>query len=563
MFRPLLAALLLSTPISAQTLRFVGVLGNSGEQGSTLVRFSGSPASGLGVAYDRFGSLWDRGGNASLNRYAPDGRLLASYPLPKVRGSLGDVDSLVLLGDTLLLKLDNKLYSLPVDGPAGTAPASLNIQAMRLSLGSHDGWAVASAGRKIFLVNACGETRHITEAPDLPHDVEAGPEGGIYARLNPGVFRLDSTAAPAKRGPWTSPGERLQFLGSHWFGSASHGTIRRFDTSLDPDPGVVLGGASGFFIGYVEGNYDVYNNRGLAYLGGSLFAASGIEGVLNLLEWDAAKERLTPIRRIGSLISCQGLALDAEGRIWQHSGIWQWTDDPAAPRRLSVSPADTPGSFPAVLLNQSIAVLPGIRNGKPVIHFGPLTDPLRISENAATLPRDTVATALINTGNRPTLIALPFSGKGRAILLNGNGEPAGDGGEFTLPLQALTSLSSNGSNTLFAAADGQVVELHHLEGQWKEIHRWKSWDAEPDASFGPTLHLCYSQGRLWISDSARHRVLCFDAVTRKLLASFGSPDLSGDSLSTLNNPQVITANGDRAIFFDAANQRLIRLEFAP
>ena len=53
-----------------------GVLGNSGEQGAGLVRFGEQGARGIGVAVDRFGSLWDRAGKGVLNRYASDGRSL-------------------------------------------------------------------------------------------------------------------------------------------------------------------------------------------------------------------------------------------------------------------------------------------------------------------------------------------------------------------------------------------------------------------------------------------------------------------------------------------------------
>ena len=67
--------------LQAEVIPCDGILGNSGEQGASLVRFEGAVASGMGIVCDRYGSLWDRGG-AALNRYAVDGRLLASYQLP-------------------------------------------------------------------------------------------------------------------------------------------------------------------------------------------------------------------------------------------------------------------------------------------------------------------------------------------------------------------------------------------------------------------------------------------------------------------------------------------------
>ncbi len=68
-------------------------------------------------------------------------------------------------------------------------------------------------------------------------------------------IRVDPEASEAECGPFTFPGDRPQWLSGNWFGHGNHGTIRRFDEQLSPAHGVVLGGASGSFIGYVEGNY--------------------------------------------------------------------------------------------------------------------------------------------------------------------------------------------------------------------------------------------------------------------------------------------------------------------
>ena len=85
--RPMCAVLMTAwlaataTGLRAEHIVCDGILGNSGEQGVAIIRFPGGATSGLGIVCDRYGSLWDRGGTA-LNRYAPDGRLLASHKLP-------------------------------------------------------------------------------------------------------------------------------------------------------------------------------------------------------------------------------------------------------------------------------------------------------------------------------------------------------------------------------------------------------------------------------------------------------------------------------------------------
>src|SRR5688500_4347320 len=106
----LLSGYLLVAGVHGATLTSDGVLGNSGEQGSTLIRFNGEPATGLGIAYDRFGTVWDRAGKGTLNRYTLDGRLIAQYRMP---AQMGVTDQVVLAGDTLVFLLQRRLYTLP------------------------------------------------------------------------------------------------------------------------------------------------------------------------------------------------------------------------------------------------------------------------------------------------------------------------------------------------------------------------------------------------------------------------------------------------------------------
>jgi len=66
---------------AAETLRFEGVLGNSGELDRPVTFGSmARETRGLGAAYDAAGGvLYDRAGSGTLNAYALDGRLLAQF----------------------------------------------------------------------------------------------------------------------------------------------------------------------------------------------------------------------------------------------------------------------------------------------------------------------------------------------------------------------------------------------------------------------------------------------------------------------------------------------------
>jgi hypothetical protein len=542
---------------TADSIRCVGVLGNSGEQGPTLVRFAGKAASGMGVVCDASGSLWDRAGTDRLNRYAVDGRLLGSYPLTD-SGGAHDHDRLVLIGDVLLMKLGNKLFTLGTDSPAGTLPTPLAVEANRLSFNTHDGFAAAAMGRRVVLVNAAGETKTVGESEHDIGDIEIGPEGNIHVFSNNHLYQVGGHQT---NGPWPSPGNFPQWLGGHWYGSAWHGTIRRFNAGLMPEPGVVLGGASGSFIGYVEGNHELNDGRGLAHLRGPLFAASGSEGVMHLLEWQP--DRFKILRRIGATFSCSALSIDGKNRIWHRAGYWEWNDGPDTPLRHSTPPPDEPGFFGAVTLSSGVAVAPAIRWKNKVLYSSTAGGAARLSDLAA-MPDGAVACAAFPLDGRNALWIANARGEGNVCFVGNEGTHEGQAGDFHLetrpPLDGLTSLTA-GDGILYAASNGQIIELALEQKSWSEVRRWNGWGEAPADRFGETLHVAFHDDRLWVSDTARQRVICFDSKTRQPLAIFGETDKAGDTLATLDSPRAIAVRGSLAVLFDSGNQRLMRLEW--
>lgn len=558
----------------AAELRCAGILGNSGEQGATLVRFSEKPATGMGVVFDPQGGLWDRGGDGALNRYALDGRLLGSWKIPSAKPSHLR-DGIVLVGDTLLFKSEKKLFTLPFTAPPGTAPKALSVEVTHLSTRAHDGWVAAAnevaKQREVFLVNAAGEKKPVATIDAPLFSVEVGPEGGVFAHVHSAknenqIVRLDGAAPADARGPWAYPGNRLQWLAGHWFGVADHGTLRRFSPDFKPAPGVVLGGASGSFIGYVPCNYEIESANGLAHLGGNLYAVSGRYGVLHLLDWQPADLRFEIIRRIGAVQSCPSLGLDGEGRVWFHGGIWQWTDGPDAPLQHGVPPPTAPGAFATMMSDDDEVFAVGTQNNKGMWFTGKLDGPTRRFDVGDLMPKDSIAAALVPWDKKRALLAVDAAGKGAAIFVDlGNKSGRTTAGQVEMqaktPLQALTTLAATDRNTLLAAADGHVIEFAAAGNTWTETRRWNSWGDGKD-SFGKRIFAAFSKGRLWISDSEKHRTLCFDLATaeRALIATFGTSGMPGDDLAKLNSPLAIAANGSRAVVFDSGNQRLVRLE---
>jgi hypothetical protein len=119
-----------------------------------------------------------------------------------------------------------------------------------------------------------------------------------------------------------------------------------------------------------------------------------------------------------------------------------------------------------------------------------------------------------------------------------------------------TSLAMRDANTLLGAGDGQVIEMARDGVNWKETRRWNT---VPDGTFGSRIYITAEAGRLWISDTEKHRVLCLNAADESLLASYGKKREAGNDLAHLDDPQVIEARDNRAVVFDSGNQRLVKL----
>jgi len=553
----------------AETLVCDGILGNSGEQGMTLIRFGkadpkgavtgGAPA-GMGVAVDRFGSIWDRGGEGVLNRYAPDGRLLGSYT---IAGGNGRGDQLTLAGDTLVILVDNKVFTLDVNAESGSAAKPLIKEAQCLSFGS-SGTKIAAfyKGEVSELDVANGESKPLFKVKDC-HMLEVVPAGKawiVYVGTNGMIQKFVDGKEVTEGWPKKSPGERFQFVDGAFYGHAWHGTIRKFSADLEPDPGVILGGSRSTINGHLDQNSDLSNGRGMAKVGADLFAVSGHGGVLHLMRWDGSRRQMELVRRIGALSHCNALGLDKNGTVWCHHGTWAWSDKPDAPLLNGVNALERLGQ--AVMLDGERVVAPGLMWGKPSFVFGDIVKEVKTErvEKECALKLHFAGSAVLKTAKGLLLIAIDEKGNGQSFRIGADGKYNADAGAVVLktepPVKEWTSLAMKDETTLLAGGDGAVIELTQAgEGEWKEIRRWSRWDGD---KFGARVVICSDAGRLWVSDSARERVLVFDAAG-KPLASFGTTDKKGRSLSTLDVPQRIMASGNRAVVFDSGNQRLVKL----
>ncbi len=354
----------------AAELRLAGVLGNSGESGETLVTFSGRAAPGMGPVVDAANTIWERGGAAQLNRYALDGRLLATYPLPV---STDRKDRIASVGGHLALKIRDSLYRLPIDAPAGTKPERLEVKATAMSSSAHEGRVViCDAGELSWLDCATGKRTSVARVGEDARFLFVDEDGAIFAFDRKQVSAWKG-GKPVAGFPKAFKGERPRKIGKWWYAHAWHGTIFRYNSAFEPEPGVVLGGASGTFIGYLPESSDLKHGCGLAHVRDDVFAVSGLEGVVQLLQWRDDEDRFHIVRRLGALCGVDALALDAVGNIWTPRGSWRWSDTPDAPHTLGdVSPVHT--TQPVVLGGETLCFIKNHYNRHFMGVHGPFID---------------------------------------------------------------------------------------------------------------------------------------------------------------------------------------------
>lgn len=553
--------LLFSVLAQAATITCAGVLGNSGEQGEALVRSNTNGASGIGVVCDRFGTLWDRGGMGTLNRYALDGRLIAQYKMPN--GNNRDADAITLAGDTIIICINGQLYQLPITAPSGSEAKAMDVKADRISSNAVKNTIALGRGGELGLLDVTtGKVQIVGQYKGGLMGIEMDANGALYPITDWVIHKVVNGQEVTEGWPKGMPGERPQLVDGFWYGHTWHGTVKRYTAEMDPAPGVVLGGASGSFIGHLDENAELTNGRGMAKVRDGLYAISGMGGVLHLLSWQEDKQQFTIIRRIGSIPNCPTLGLDSLGNVFFQAGAWKWNDTPDAPQLLGVNGVEEMGQ--AVMLDNDCIVLPGYLWGKPIIYCGPLTSEVsgwRI-EGQCAMPRGLVGSAVYKAQNELVLLTITKNGQGQSFFINANGGYRGERSPVTLqvatPVQAWTSLGMKNADTLLGAADGYIVEFARNGNDWKETRRWNTWGT--GERFGGRIYLSTNAGRLWVSDRERHRIVVFDLASGNQLALFGKSDSKGTDLASLAYPETLTACKDRAIVFDSGNQRLMKLQ---
>lgn len=611
--------LLCAVPAFAQQLEFSGILGNSGVAGDGLVRVNIAlkerDGSGLnsGVYLDRDWRVWTSAGDA-FNCLTFDGRLVRRYPLEPV-GSRIDTPAFAALDGRLyafghLPKPDPKtrsdvaLFALPLNGAATAAVATATFpeipshQTGVLCPSPHAGgllmaFATSTAGAGEIAIEAYAPgTQARTRLFSLPGNyaraLAADPAGealfvgGYFGKYvggshhQPNVHEILKVgwdgAVRWRRECLETPANPTQFRGvvSHAGGAlwdtAHYGFLARFDVNGSTEPGKVA--SWDMRIPYVSQVLDVRRAAGLLPPVGP---AETLDPVLlanhspehaYLAVWDDAAQAIELQQRYGSLPDVRALALSPEG--WVNvstEGLqfwWQFDDAANAPPRFANhSAACTPGVFrddwvSALAKSLPITSRPALGRDSAQRSHGNLAPFNAVGYTVARESAKPLAYATDGTTNgiwRASMDARTWAPVGWKLLMVAGG-----------PVVVTGDIALLGGGRLAVADFGSVALLEPDGDGLKLVQRLSRWGNGEGDHFGGVLRLAADGVNLIVADTARHRVLWFDAQTLRLITQAGQTDVAGTSVDAFDRPTAVAIAGKRAVVYDAGNQRVVKLQ---
>jgi hypothetical protein len=170
--------------------------------------------------------------------------------------------------------------------------------------------------------------------------------------------------------------------------------------------------------------------------------------------------------------------------------------------------------------------------------------------DALEIPKDVVGVALYRelTGKRGGWRLLVLGGAGQTkvheIAEDRRNPWRKDLGSVVLrvatPVKAYTAVTMKDSETLFAAADGQIIEFGRDGADWKETGRWSD-------GFGAKLRVAVNGGRLAVADAEKNRVVLYAVADHRKLAE-----------TRVTAPTEVALNGTFLVVYDATGQRLMK-----
>jgi hypothetical protein len=594
---------------AGQRLEGAGIVGNSGAEGSSLVR-SVVGRSGGGVVVDPQERIFTGGGDRILT-LDRDGRLLWQTPLPHKDWILGGPTFAVsgkhlyfiagppssatyiglqpwtlvrpnlcrvemasgakpeALATTDKLRWDEHLY------PEFTLTSSFKSAAVYLGHPTRGGSSYA-----VFQVRGTTLVPLFEKTSGVKSNrVAVDEDGNLYLVVDGSVQKVNTKGEPVAG--FTPAATLSGYLGSLmltagalWTTTGSNGVLARFTRQVKPNPGAVTSFAQAIRqVAHIadgpDGTYYIKSNE-------ALYAARLEEGALKLL------------RRFGSSPAVSCLLVTPTGYVGVGSdatATMLWfdfeNDQPSAPPVRAESPAPASQGIPqgesAVLayLDGESATVAFLAPPRGLVFLKCGAEPF--------VEGDNIRNQACNMGLR--LAAGEFDGHISAVTRvrdfyfavdrEGNRlcrAPAAEPCKL-VPVQRtplrpgarVTSVSALGANTLLLSEEATVRAYEvAANGAVKPLWQFNTFGKGPDEALGKELHLATSGSQMLVADTQRHRLLLFsfgEAINQppRFLSQYGQTDKAGDDGRHLGSPTLVSLSGGKAAVFDSANQRVVKL----
>ncbi len=568
---------------------------------SPLVNPYGLPARPDGQAYQRenyaAGPVYDAkrkliyasAGQGLVVAMTRDGKPAASYSLPDAR-AFDRFDSMAIddaSGEVYVLagglaaqhpdreeKNAGRLYRLRPQGGGVDCLAS-NLCAISQHVVNGRLACMTPSSTLVWVSCKDGSRETLCETPlrngsAYPCMIDLTPEGKIMAFIEHREYYVFSDGKVS--GPHELFGEREikltrgAILGNELW-SMEGSTVKRYDARvMKPAPGVVYGGASGWFIGHVEMDTGVHA-VGMCRIEKDLYAVmSAVNSAVYLMRYDAAHWRLVPEKRLGGISDPVNLAVDDDGHIVADSLVWKWDDAPHAATDSTL--VRMPVRATAVLPNGSLLHVHETHGSRIEFRHGRLSDgELAIDYNRDAFPYPEGVESgpgqvwnkyrPVSAFSRPAMpekdkrietFALTSSGDVAIYTTDPDGHPVKTDGAFCVHEQ-LPAPEKAVFNGLAPLPDGRFVAL--VAGRAFLYRRtsqgWRQGEAVPalDGS-----HLASDASTLAVVDAVAGEVRLFawDAGAPHLLARHGG----------LASPRRVALRGDRLVVWEEGARRLAR-----
>jgi len=609
--------------VAAEHLLPVGVLGNSGESGDSLVRVGLTEfencASGVAVGDDF--SLWFSGGDR-INRLGLDGRLMESHALSPA-GSQVDSRTFALVRDRLYFfgRLPNRqvaLFALDCRSPESSAiPICENLPKRKrdwvpycLAPQDLEGKVVICTEPQDLPPSRLGlylfdpESRSMTLLFSIPGDYPQGVAvdrarklfylGAFFGQFVGGQTHSDMYGINVLRPDGKpvsddfpvactkTPATPTQFRGvislttSALWDTGWYGFLSRLNLKGTGDPGRVV--QWHHELGYPT---QVVEIRPPASEEGLLAITTSGPDALYLANWDESSRRLGWRRRVGCLPVITSLGLSREGWVTAGTGRcqawWRFEDAPdSPPRKAELHIAVTPGVFrdERFLSLAAQYQLADLKHHSPVAAiFSPRVvgnnEAHRVTEQIP-LKKPVGLTALSpdDPGVTTLFVSDAETGKIWQTQLSRPELKPDNNAWKSLPctskeveklLETATDLCALTEGRLLVAVQGKVILLRADTSGYLPEWQFASWGSRADQHFGERLRCAVDGNLLLVSDTERHRVLLFDLQTRQLLSQLGTTDQPGASLPYLHSPTLVALCANRAVIADAGNQRIVKV----